>query len=274
MRGTQCLFNSRHALYRVFISPAERSEAQFLARQLLPLLQRPAASLPQSTSLLSIRGFATPRRKPQKPAQGGETGANEDGVDTRWTTQERIKKSGRDRPPQDHEITDPRIMVLEHGTTEGPLQTRYVLSKLEPDESLRMIQPYIPAGENRPPQYALCKIVNKREEYERQRQVKERKRADKANKAKLKEVEITWTIGENDLATKIRQMGAFLDKGYKVELAIGKKKRGRDASTEEIKEVLAKVREGFEAQGAKETKPATGNPGATMKLYLEGKKKE
>jgi translation initiation factor IF-3 len=50
------------------------------------------------------------------------------GFDKRFTTQQDIDRSGRDRPPQDHEITDPQIMVIDNGATEGPLASSFVLT--------------------------------------------------------------------------------------------------------------------------------------------------
>ncbi|KAL6879308.1 hypothetical protein J3F83DRAFT_725753 [Trichoderma novae-zelandiae] len=197
------------------------------------------------------------------------------GYDRRFTTQRDIDKSGRDRPPWDHEITDPQIMVIDNGSAEGPLATRYVLTKLEPGESLRMVTPYVPANaeEETPARFAVCKIVNKRDEYERQKALKERKKASVASKAKTKEMELTWAIGGHDLATKMRQMGGFLEKGMKVDLLIGKKKGGKAVDAEEAREVLKKVTAEIERAGARETKKAEGQVGGTMRLYLEGVKR-
>ncbi|KAI9149587.1 translation initiation factor IF-3 [Paramyrothecium foliicola] len=269
MKGTQCLFNSRHALYRVFVSSSERTRIQLVARQPSPLPHVPAA---YPLGLSSARAFVTGRRPPRKPRQSGVDDGEER---TRYTTAEKIQQSGRSRPPQDHEITDPKIMVIDNGETEGPLSTRLVMSKLEPGESLRMIQPYKPATNESPVEFAVCKIVNKRDEYVRQQELKERKRADhqagRTASKKLKEVDLTWIIGPNDLGTKLRQMSQFLQKGMKVEVVIARKKRTREASADEAANVLRKVREEIETQGFREAKPAEGEVGASMRLYLEGK---
>ncbi|KAL6897520.1 hypothetical protein GGI43DRAFT_95913 [Trichoderma evansii] len=220
--------------------------------------------------------------KPYRGGYKGPTSASSEnaddkdrGYDRRFTTQKDIERSGRDRPPWDHEITDPQIMVIDNGSAEGPLATRYVLTKLEEGESLRMITPYIPANaeNNTPAKFAVCKIVNKRDEYERLKQLKEKKKTAVAAKAKTKEMELTWAIGGHDLATKLRQMGGFLNKGMKVELMIGKKKGGRAVEMDEAKDVLKKVKEEIEAAGARETKKPEGQVGGTMRLYLEGVKK-
>lgn len=193
-------------------------------------------------------------------------------IDKRFTTKANIEKSGRDRPPQDHEITDPRIMVLDNGNFDGPLTTRYVLARLGEDQSLRMVQPYIPARpkDNVPAQFAICKIVNKKDEYERQRELKERRRVSRATAAKTKELELNWAISDNDLNTKLRQLSGFLGKGMKVEVIFGKKKRGKQVDEATANELVGKVKKGAEELSAREHKPADGQVGKTLRLYYEG----
>ncbi|KAM0264234.1 hypothetical protein ACHAQJ_000721 [Trichoderma viride] len=269
---------------RFFLSRPVASRISYEAcrQSLLPAISSPSSTFQCRPITRQLRSYASTSR----PYKGGNKGSanvsssgNEDdkdrGFDRRFTTQKDIDRSGRDRPPWDHEITDPQIMVIDNGSAEGPLATRYVLTKLEEGESLRMVTPYVPANsENKTPaKFAVCKIVNKREEYERLKQLKEKKKTAVAAKAKTKEMELTWAIGGHDLATKLRQMGGFLSKGMKVELMIGKKKGGRAVEADEAKDVLKKVKEEIEAQGARETKKPEGQVGGTMRLYLEGVKK-
>ncbi|KND86724.1 Translation initiation factor IF-3 [Tolypocladium ophioglossoides CBS 100239] len=275
MRATpQCLYSARRALYRVFISPAELPRKAPVSGQHPPRLLSSAWAGPQ------LRLYGKPSRPPPRsggrgPGDAATRDPDARGFDRRFTTQKDIERSGRDRPPQDHEITDPQIMVIDNGASEGPLATSFVLTKLEPEESLRMIQPYVPADakNGRPSaQLAVCKIVNKRDEYARQRQLKEKRRAgDGGGKPKTKELELTWAIGEHDLATKMRQMGGFLAKGMKVELMLGRKKGGKQVSGEEAADVVRRVREEVAVHGGREGKPASGHVGATMRMFLEGK---
>jgi translation initiation factor IF-3 len=137
-----------------------------------------------------------------------------------------------------------------------------------------MVQPYVPADakNNRPnAQFAVCKIVNKRDEYERQKQLKEKKKTSAAGKPKTKELELTWAIGEHDLATKMRQMGQFLEKGMKVEVLVAKKKGGRQADAKEAEGVVKRIREEVDRVGGREGKAASGAVGGTLRLFLEGK---
>lgn len=197
--------------------------------------------------------------------------AAEDKIDRRFTLGDYMEKTGKDRLPQDYEITDPKILVLDGGTIEGPLVTRFVMTKLSTGESLRMVQPYKPANtkEGTPEQYALCKIVNVQEEYKAERERKEKRKL--SAKPKVKEVELSWGISENDLVTKTRQLGEFLEKGCKVEVVLGKKKRGRNVTEKDAQEVLKRVRAEAEARNAMETKTPQGDVGEVMRLTLESK---
>lgn len=171
-------------------------------------------------------------------------------------------------------------MVVDRGAddaaAEGPLRTQFVLSRLEPHESLRMTQPYVPADadKGRPePQFAVCKIVDKREEYERRKQLrgKGNKAAAAAARPRTKELELTWAIAEHDLATKMRQMGGFLAKGLRVDVLVARKKGGRQVDGKEAESVVKRIRDEVERNEGREVKPATGLAGGTMKFYLEGK---
>ncbi|KAH7160325.1 hypothetical protein B0J13DRAFT_126717 [Dactylonectria estremocensis] len=276
MSNFPCLNNSRRALYRVFVSPLERREAS-LQRQLLPLVHghaqpRAAPGLRQFRSF----GVSAPRLRTVRPPKPAPVEEPEDIIEDNeiklYTTKQDVAKSRRDRYPQDHEITDPRIMVLDNGNFDGPLVTRHVLTRLAEGESLRMVNPYVPANpkENTEAQYAICKIVNKKEEYERQREARERRRVSKATSTKSKELELNWAIGDHDLQTKLRQMGSFLAKGMRVEVILGKKKNSRKVDDAEASEVLAKVKQGAEAAGAKEAKAMSGNLNKSLRLYFEG----
>lgn len=190
----------------------------------------------------------------------------------RFTTEHDIKRSGRARPPQDHEIIDSQIMVIDNGPPEGPFSTSFVLSRLSSDESLRMIQPYIPPN---PPdgssfaKLAICKIVNKRYEYESKRRLKEQRKGSSTMKQKTKELDITWSIDSNDLDTKMRQMSGFLGKGMRVELLLSRKKGGKQVSPEEAAELVKRVRDEMKVQGAREARPASGHIGKTLTLFIE-----
>lgn len=194
----------------------------------------------------------------------------EERIDRRYTRSDYMEKTGRDRLPRDHEITDPKIMVLDGGSTEGPLATRFVLTKLNEGESLRMIKPYEPPRKDKPVSYALCKIVDSTEAYHAEKQRKEARK--KTAKPKQKDVEVSWGISEHDLLIKMRQVTGFLAKGYKVELVIGKKKGQRATPTiRDNENLVAKVRKEVEASNGFEAKSAQGEVGTNLRLFLESK---
>ncbi|KAF4969708.1 hypothetical protein FZEAL_10182 [Fusarium zealandicum] len=270
MSSFSCLQSSRRALYRVFVSPLDRHEA-ILARQLLSAARAVLPSVHQNRLFTASSQFSAVRAPP-KP-QSAVDDDDDRGFDRRFTTRDDFAKSGRDRLPQDHEIKDPKIMVIDNGIFDGPLLTRHVMSRLNEGESLRMVTPYMPANtkDNKPMQFAVCKVVNKKEEYERQREVRARQRVSKQTSTKTKELELSWAIGENDLQTKVRQLSGFLAKGMKVEVILGYKKRTKKRVDEAAAaDVLAKVRKGVEEVGAREYKPEDGQVGKTLRLFLEG----
>lgn len=315
LSSSRCLFNSRTALHRVFIS-TEAATAQ-RTRQLAATSHHALQTLSLPPASGQVRTYAGPQgrsnRSPPRGGRGPNTGSNNsggrddsDGPSHLYSTAENIEKAGRDRMPQDHEIKDPKIMVMENGSIAGPLSTKYVMSKLdEKTESLRMIKPYIPVGTSlgkdraavaaasaaanargedpaaavaalpeartTEAQYATCEIVNKFEEYVKKRQKREDKKTQA--KPKTKELELSWGIGEHDLQTKMRRCLGFLDKGMKVEAVLGQKKGGAKAAAEEMQALVKRVRAAALEQGARESKPAEGELGSTYRLYFEGKKK-
>ncbi|KAF4949551.1 hypothetical protein FGADI_8849 [Fusarium gaditjirri] len=271
MNSFACLQSSRRALYRVFVQHETLLTRQFQPRRALPIQNRFL-----SASQLKARKWKS--REEEVVADPFADDGQDRGFDRRYTTQEDFEKSGRDRLPQDFEIKDPKIMVLDNGVFDGPLLTKNVLSRLPETDSLRMVTPYIPGDpkNDKPTQYAICKIVNKREEYERKRELAQRRRLSKQTTPKTKEVEMSWAISEHDFGVKTQQLVGFLSKGMKVELILGFKKKGQRKRTSEdtAEEVYTKVSKLVEKLGSREYKPRDGEVGSTMRIYLEGIIKE
>jgi translation initiation factor IF-3 len=267
MNSFACLQSSRRALYRVFVQHEALLTRQF----------QPSRAVPIQNRFFSASQSKARKSKQRQEEVEVDPFDNEDQdrtFDRRYTTKEEFEKSGRDRLPQDFEIKDPKIMVLDNGVFDGPLLTKHVLSRLPETESLRMVTPYIPADpkNDKPTQYAVCKIVNKRDEYERQRELNLRRRLSKQTTSKTKEVEMSWAISEHDLGVKTKQLVGFLSKGMKVELILGFKKKGQKKRTSDdtAEEVYTKVKKLVEELGSREYKPRDGEVGKTMRIYLEG----
>ncbi|KAK7209248.1 hypothetical protein V2G26_016426 [Clonostachys chloroleuca] len=222
-----------------------------------------------------------PRRREQGPRRGRPRDNQDDenpdeelGYDRRYTTAQSFEKSGRDRLPRDHEIKDPRIMVLENGQIEGPLAPQFVMSKLNTaEESLRMIQPYFPADKaaGKLAQYPVCQIVNRKEEHLREKELKVQEKKKAEEKIKRKDVELSWGISDHDLKTKMKQIGGFLQKGMRVEIILGKKKRGKKIAREDSLSVLTQVRENLEVLGARHVKAESGEVGELVRMTVEKK---
>lgn len=314
LNNPRCIFNTRAALQRVFLStPTGLEAAANRTRQLAvtpdsPLMRSHGPSTPGNplSGVSQVRSFTRPPRgKPRSPQNTAGAGGDEtDGYSRLFTTAKDLERAARDRMPQDFEIKDPKIMVLENGSVEGPLSTKYVLSKLdEKTESLRMIRPYIPRGtplkklskgelspeileavsraaqarqgragveepKTEQEQFALCQIVNKYEEFLKDKERKERKKANV--KPKSKDIELTWSIGEHDLQTKLKRMMEFLGKGMKVSVVLGKKKGSKPVEDAVMRDVLKRVKVAVQEMDAREAKPPEGELGATMRLYFEG----
>lgn len=208
-------------------------------------------------------------RGPRGPNQFQERQERGDDYVNPYKTLEEYEKTDRSRLPQDFEITDPKIMVINNGNIEGPIPTQIALRRLSEEESLRMFQAYSPGDPKKgiPMSYAMCKVVNKRDEYARQRELKERKRVSKATESRHKELEMNWGIGENDLDNKLKRLETFLGKGWKVDLIFGKKRK-KEVDEKEIMDMLNKVKKWVKEAGAREYREMEGEPGKKMTIHL------
>ncbi|KAK2759663.1 translation initiation factor [Colletotrichum kahawae] len=254
MRVTRCLFNSRTALHRVFISPYEKVEA--LSR--CSALSAPTARvlLPVAASIPNLSRHASMVHRYKKRGTGRPD-----------------NRENKNRPPENDRIRDRNIMVVdEENKLAGPYSTAKVLLSLDLEkETLRMVSPAPSDPGPDQPAYAVCKIIDIQEERARTRKLEQAKKLQaKANKTK--ELEINWAIASNDLNHKMRQLRTFLTKGFKVEVLMAKKKGSRVATADEAQALVQAVRDVVEeTRGAKEYKASEGQPLKVMRLYLSGK---
>lgn len=120
----------------------------------------------------------------------------------------------------------------------------------------------------------VCKIVNKRAEYDLERQRKENakeKRKLAAITHSIKTIELNWAIDGNDLGHRLEKVKQFLSEGRKVEVLLAAKKRGRKATAEECKALLEKIRAAVEEVGAKEAGAIEGKMGGFTTMRFQGK---
>ncbi|KAK2019640.1 translation initiation factor IF-3 [Colletotrichum eremochloae] len=258
MRGTQCLYNnSRTALYRVFVTPFEKVDVLTRRSALAPPASRTLPPL-SSPPMQSFVRHAALIHRPRKPHRSETPDSQAATKPTRF--------------PIDQMIRDRQILIAdEDNQLTGPQDTLQVLQSLNLNtHSLRMVSraPPNPTGDQ--PRYAICRIVDKRVEQERERAQEKAKKETARRLARVKELELNWAIASHDLGHKMKQMKTFLEKGYKVEVIFAKKRRGRVATRDEAQALLQAVRDTVaEVRGAKEWREPDGQPPNVMKLYLE-----
>lgn len=186
-----------------------------------------------------------------------------------------------DRPPRDEEIRAMKVHVVRQsdGRLSEPIPTYEVLESRARDEKGRPIEylqevggPDVEAGRY----YPVCKMFDKKAE--REREVAKRK-AGRERKFVEKQLECSWAMSDNDLGHRLVRLKEFLEKGWRVELLFGKKRKGwmakRTATAEEVASVLDKIRAAVrEVDGAIELGEMQGKPGEEAKLSFEGKVKK
>lgn len=136
----------------------------------------------------------------------------------------------------DEEIDDRFVQLVSEssGLLLAPEEPRAILARM--DRKADFLVEMAPAAESKLP---ICRIIPRRQvlEYESMKRKKPR------TKEKLmKQLELNWAIGQNDLQHKLDRMKQFLDEGRRVELTIAKKRRGRDATPDERRTLLAAIR--------------------------------
>lgn len=244
MSAPRCIFNSAVALRRVFLSNALPSEATSILRRPTP---RP---LPVLLSHQPRRTLIYAKKKP------GEAPDEDDG---------RVKT--------DLQIRSTMIYLRdeETGKLGEPVVTRDLLRSLHlKTQQLVMVAEEVDLPEGTWP---VCRVVDRREAEQRERA---KARELRQQSIMEKELELNWTIASHDLALKLRQLRAFLDKGFRVTVTLLKRKKkggGREASKEEVEKLVADVDEMIAGvPGVKEVKEREGTPGDTVKIVLQGKR--
>ncbi|EGY18932.1 hypothetical protein VD0002_g685 [Verticillium dahliae] len=277
MKTARCVYNSQSALYRVFVSPLESLQSKLASRSLaLASAHARKNGSPPITRPSAIRTLSTTRFLSAPPRPSGPTGPGG-----------RRGKVAPDRLPQDLEIKDKKIMLVDDATgIKGPFLTRAIIEDLEEGYSLRMIKAATPpdpkkpsadgqAAKARPARaevpFALCRIVHAQEERLRLLAQAKEKKARERQAGKLKEIELNWAIAANDLAIRMGKLKDFLGKGWRVDVTLAKKKGSRKATQEEMAAVVKAVGAAVaEVPGARERKAREGELGKSFRIYVEG----
>ncbi|GAB7365459.1 hypothetical protein MBLNU230_g6532t1 [Neophaeotheca triangularis] len=187
----------------------------------------------------------------------------------------------------DDEISAQLIHIIDPSTnkfpvdpvTEEPLPPRTpydVLGSID-RKTHRLVQVAEPADPTDRLSPAVCKIVSKKDVYEKDKKRKQLAKAAgggataKSRAESMKTLELNWAIDGNDLGHRLGKVREFLAEGRRVEVVFAAKKKGRKATLEECRGVLERVREVCgEVSGAKEFKGLEGKVGGFATLVLEG----
>ncbi|PSS13150.1 hypothetical protein M430DRAFT_36283 [Amorphotheca resinae ATCC 22711] len=232
MRSPRCIFSAATALHRVFIAPIEQSNLQFALR------------IPSSTAFISHSpAYILPQQRRCYAAPS--------------STERRL--------PRDDQIKSWSVtLVDENGKLSEPRQTSAVLDSIDRNKDSLVV---VAQGEPGTP--PICRIMNKKAMRDAE---KAKAKAARGSSITTKTIELNWAIDKGDLWHRMDKMKQFLSKGFRVEIMLASKKKGRQATVEEAEELLRKIKEAVgEVEGSKETKPMEGKLLKAATLYLEGK---
>ncbi|KYG45160.1 hypothetical protein M433DRAFT_34797, partial [Acidomyces richmondensis BFW] len=191
--------------------------------------------------------------------------------------------SGRRRQKWDEEITARLIHLVDPitGKLSEPRKRVDVLRALD-RRTQRLVQvsaddePGNRGGQHHQQQHVtapvVCKIVDKRVQYQQERERKRQKKQEQAGTGSGKTIELNWAIDPNDLGHRLERLAEFLGDGRRVEVVLAAKKKGRKATMGECEALVKRVMETMErVKGAKELKPLEGQLGGFATWVLQGK---
>lgn len=291
MPSSQCVFNPATALRRVFMpSNYGSSHSLHLTRIFVPaLLALPPQARAYWAGGDNGSGKAPPRAisaifdrdsyaRTPRPTAGSSLNAR------RAARPQQKKAVDLDAPgprvsvklsrmPRDNEINWPYVYVRtpgESGALDTPRPIKEVLAELDLKTTYLEAVVVPKAGDRSSPRWPICRIVNKKEELAKAKELKERK---KKGAVKEKELELNWTLGPHDLDHKLKTLQKFLGKGYKVQVLLQKKARSKGTATEaDAKALIEKVTTAVgEVKGAKEWKGREGQVLGRYIIFLQGK---
>jgi len=168
------------------------------------------------------------------------------------------------RLPRDGDIRAEYIYIVsEDNKLSEPQPTSRILASLDRDkETLVMVA--LPTDEQ---SYPICKILSKQILREN-----EKSRTKKKDTAILKTIELNWAIDPHDMKHRLERIKEFLTKGWRVDIVMAGKKKGRRATPEEAYSLVGAIRDAItQVEGSKEWKKMEGKVGAVATIFAEGK---
>lgn len=117
----------------------------------------------------------------------------------------------------------------------------------------------------------ICKIIDKKKEWAAQKERKKKQSSSGAKATPTKTMELNWAIEQGDLGHRLARVKEFLEKGWKVEIVLAAKRKGKQADVEDAEALIKKIREVIVDTGAKETKDMEGKLLGVVTIFTEGK---
>ena len=117
---------------------------------------------------------------------------------------------------------------------------------------------------------AICKVVSKKVATYAERA---KRKTAKNSETVVKELVMNWAIDPHDLGHRLDKMQQLLGKGFRMQIFLSGKRRGRKATFEEAEKVLNSIKERARTMNATEWKTMEGYPLSNTKLFLEVKQK-
>lgn len=189
------------------------------------------------------------------------------GTQARFFQQSRFLELREYRPPVDTPPINGAIrasfvqVVNDEGNLDPPTRLDDVLESFD-NEKFFLMQ--VQEGDRDTP--PVCKVYNKKEY-----RAHEKAKAKSARSAKvsLKQIELNWAIDAHDLSHRLKQLSTFLEKGRRVEVLLTTKKRKRNPTVDEIKQVMQSVLDTIREAGGTQTKAMEGEPGKQLKITAQ-----
>lgn len=174
-------------------------------------------------------------------------------------------KAGTEKKPlpRNSQITAKWISVVdEFGKMKGTFLTEDVLSDFDFDTKSLVTVVEGNLADGRPP---LCKVMD-RSTLRKNEFAAVKKKKKKAPPVKV--IEISWSVEKHDMETKLRRIKEFLMKGYKIDVLLKMKRKGRDVTTEEGEKLINDIFDAVKEAGGKEQRPSEGDLLGTMEFWF------
>lgn len=234
-----------------------------------------------STSILLRQAFAasrytTTRRPLQIPSRRIQPISRDQirtvyrpaGAVTNPTETNRVVKPQRYSRKINDEIEADVIQIVDqNGQLESPTRKSNILLAMRRSEQV-LVQ-LDPGDSTRVP---VCKIM-RMSDFRNEERAKEKavRMAKHASKTSTKQIELNWSIDPHDLSHRLKKLSGFIEKGRTVEIVLTKKRNKRMATTDEIKQLMDRLRAAIEEANAHQTKSMDGEIGKTLTITVEKK---